>query len=87
MGYSKIEIKTKGTPPSCLTEVFVNGHKIKGCQSATYHVDCESKVPYLDLRLMALDIAIDAELVQLRESQLGVIKEIVFDEFSVKKPE
>lgn len=87
MGYSKIEIKSKGEAPSCFTEVFIDGHKIKGCQSVTYHVDCESKVPCVDLRLAALDLAIDAEFVQLRESLFGDIKEIVFDEFSVKNPE
>ena len=60
MGYSKIEIKTKGEPPSAFTEIWIDGHQIKGVRRFTLEQEVGNEIPLLTLDLNALDVSIDA---------------------------
>ena len=75
MGYSKIEIKTKGNPPSAFTEVYIDGHQIKGIRSYNLDHGAGNKIPTLTLDLNALDVSVDS-LVEKVKSLDG--REILF---------
>lgn len=62
--YSKVEIRQKkeGTP---FTEVFIDGHKIRGVRGYKLEHSSAGSVPTLTIDLNALDVSVENELLLL----------------------
>lgn len=71
----KIEIKTKEGTSGVFTEIYVDGHKLRGVRRAV--LACEggfNKIPTLTLDLNALDITADGEWLVRQEGygEIGI---------------
>ena len=74
-GRPKIEIKTKEGTSGVFTEIYVDGHKLRGVRRAV--LTCEggfNKIPTLTLDLNALDITADGEWLVRQEGygEIGI---------------
>lgn len=70
--YSELKIKTSDTG-SLGTEIFIDGHKIKGVRKYTL-VHEPGQIPILQLDLNAFDLDIEEPAVITRQDYMGDIK-------------
>lgn len=72
MNNPRIEIKTKGDGESLFTEIYVDGHKLRGVRSFRLERKVGNSVPTLTVDLNALNIAVD-QYVILKHDGYGEI--------------
>lgn len=81
MGFPRIEIKSKGFGKegndSIFTDIFVDGHKLRGVRSFELKKDSANSVPILTLDLNALDLSVDCQML-LRHKGFLKDMEIIF---------
>lgn len=78
MGFSKIEIKTKGEAPAIFTEISIDGHVVHGVRSFELKQDKDNGMPIVTLDFNALDLSVDCEVEKMSQAYRGEIKEIIF---------
>ena len=69
----KIEIKTKKDSSGVFTEIFVDGHKLRGVRSFELKGNGYNRIPTLTLDLNALNLTVDGEFITCQQGY-GEIK-------------
>jgi hypothetical protein len=70
---SKIEVKSEGMR----TQIFIDGHQIRGVQSFTAHQDLNG-LPTLTLNLNALDMSLEGDIYNFFVDKMGEVKSVEF---------
>ena len=81
--YPLIEIKSKGEAPTIFTEIYVDGHKLRGVRRFELKQEVGNSIPTLTVDLNALNLSTDVQTVLYQYGMSG-ISDISFEKDPTK---